>query len=80
MGSPTRRGPGITNPGQSTNATAKATNTPKDTREGHLAEADIRLEAVESGLARIALGMESTESLGSYARLVQIARLHLKAA
>jgi hypothetical protein len=63
--------------GSPVNATTAA---PDDTRAAHLAEVDLRLEAVEAGLARVAIGMEPTDNLSTYVRLVQIARLHLKAA
>ena len=51
-----------------------------DSRSVHLQEALIRLESVEAGLARVAIGLESTDTLPSYVRLIQVARWHLKAA
>ena len=62
------------------NAAAKQTNSPDDTRQGHLAEADIRLEVVEAGLSRVVLGLESADTIPSYIKLIQTARLHLRAA
>lgn len=41
-------------------------------------EVDPRLEATESGLSRILLGIEPVENLASYIRLLQCARSHLR--
>lgn len=60
---------------KSDNATTKA----NDTKIGHLAEAIIRLEAIEGGLARVVLGLQSVDTLPAYIELSRIARLHLKA-
>lgn len=51
----------------------------KSTTLTHRDEADIRIERVEEGLARIALGLQSVDTLPAYIELSRIARLHLKA-
>ena len=58
-------------------ATAKATERPDDTRGGHIAEAVIRLEAIEGGLARVVLGLQDVDTLTSYIELSRIARIFL---
>jgi hypothetical protein len=55
-------------------------DSPDDRRQGHVAEADIRLDALEAGLARVALGLEPFDTIPTYIRLLQVARWHLKAA
>ncbi|MEO5841371.1 MAG: hypothetical protein ABIQ73_12275 [Acidimicrobiales bacterium] len=42
-------------------------------------EADMRLESVESGLARVVLGLQSVDTLPAYIELCRIARRHLAA-
>src|SRR4051794_12976975 len=45
----------------------------------HRDEAIVRLEAIEGGLARIVLGLQSADTLPAYIEMARIARRHLAA-